>query len=125
MSQKKIFIVDDNEMFAEMVRDHLSQYPRFTSNIFNTGEECLRHLHENPDLVILDYHLNDVSKDAADGLAILEKIKKEAPHVTVIMLSSQGKYTVAAQTISRGATQYVVKDENAFQNISKIVEALF
>ncbi len=125
MSQKKIFIVDDNEMFAEMVRDHLSQYPRFTTRIFNTGEECLRHMHDNPDLVILDYHLNDVFKDAADGLAILEKIKKEAPGVTVIMLSSQGKYTVAAQTISKGAIQYVVKDENAFQNISKIVEGIF
>jgi hypothetical protein len=40
------------------------------------------------------------------------------------MLSSQGKYTVAAKTISKGAVQYVVKDDNAFDNISKIIEGL-
>jgi CheY-like chemotaxis protein len=77
MSQKKIFIVDDNEMFAQMVQDHLSAFPKYQTQIFNTGEECLKHLYESPDLIILDYHLNDVFKDAADGLAILERIKKE------------------------------------------------
>ena len=125
MNEKKIFIVDDNEMFAHMVQDHLANMPKFSTTIFNTGEDCLKHLHEGPDLIILDYHLNDVYKDAADGLAILERIKKEQPHVTVIMLSSQGKYTVAAQTISKGAVQYVVKDSNAFDNISRIIEGLF
>ena len=124
MSQKKIFIVDDNEMFAQMVQDHLSAFPKYKTEIFNTGEECLKHLHESPDLIILDYHLNDVYKDAADGLAILERIKKEQPGVVVIMLSSQGKYTVAAKTISKGAVQYVVKDDNAFDNISRIIEGL-
>mgnify|MGYP001821652364 CR=1 FL=1 len=124
MSQKKIFIVDDNEMFAQMVQDHLSAFPKYQTQIFNTVEECLKQLYESPELIILDYHLNDVFKDAADGLAILERIKKEQPEITVIMLSSQGKYTVAAKTISKGAVQYVVKDDNAFDNISKIIEGL-
>lgn len=125
MNQKKIFIVDDNEMFAQMLQDHLSTLPKFSTTLFSTGEECLKHLHEGPDLIILDYHLNDVFKDAADGLAILERIKKEQPGITVIMLSSQGKYTVAAKTISKGAVQYVVKDDNAFTNISRILEDIF
>ena len=125
MNQKKIFIVDDNEMFAQMLQDHLSALPKFSTTLFSTGEECLKHLHEGPDLIILDYHLNDVYKEAADGLAILERIKKDQPGITVIMLSSQGKYTVAAQTISKGAVQYVVKDDNAFANISRILEDLF
>jgi len=125
MNQKKIFIVDDNEMFAQMVQDLLSHTPRYKTSIFNTGEECLKHLHENPDLIILDFHLNDVYKEAADGLAILEEIKKQHSQAHVIMLSSQGKYTVAAQTISKGALHYVVKDDNAFDSISKILEDIF
>jgi len=125
MSQKKIFIVDDNEMFAQMLQDHLSSTPKYTTAVFSTGEECLTHLHEGPDLIILDYHLNDVFKEAADGLEILEKIKKEQPQTTVIMLSSQEKYTVAAKTISKGAVQYVVKDNNTFSNISRILDGLF
>lgn len=125
MSQKNIFIVDDNEMFAQMVQDHIGQSPRFKTTVFNTGEDCLSHLYENPDLIILDFHLNDVYKEAADGLAILERIKKEQPQTQVIMLSSQEKYTVAAKTISKGAVQYVVKDDNAFENISRILADLF
>ena len=125
MSQKHIFIVDDNEMFAEMVKDHLSAKPKYQLTIFNTGEDCIRNLHKNPDLIILDFHLNDVFKDAANGLQILEEIKKENPRTHVIMLSSQEKYTVAAQTISKGAVQYVVKDDDAFTNISRIIEDIF
>ena len=125
MSQKHIFIVDDNEMFAQMVQDHLSHTPKYKTTIFNTGEECLKHLHESPDLIILDFHLNDVYKEAADGLAILEEIKRQQPGAHVIMLSSQEKYTVAAQTISKGAEQYVVKDNSAFANISRILEDIF
>lgn len=125
MNQKSIFIVDDNEMFAQMIQDHLSNFPKYKTTIFHTGEDCLKRLHENPDLIILDYHLNDIYKDAADGLAILETIKKENPRAHVIMLSSQGKYSVAAQTISKGAEQYVVKDDNTFDNISRILDDIF
>lgn len=125
MSQKHIFVVDDNEMFAQMLQDHLQQKPSYKISLFSTGEEALKHLYESPDLIILDFHLNDVYKEAADGLAILEKIKQEQPRVQVIMLSSQEKYTVAAKTISKGAVQYVVKDDDAFENISRIVGGLF
>jgi CheY-like chemotaxis protein len=122
MSQKQIFVVDDNEMFAQMLHDHLSEIPKYKVSIFNTGEECIKNLHLGPNLIILDYHLNDVFKEAANGLEILESIKKESPQTHVIMLSSQEKYTVAAQTISKGAEQYVTKDDNAFDNIQRILE---
>lgn len=125
MTQKKIFIVDDNEMFAQMLKDHLSNNPNYRISIFNTGEDCVKNLYLNPDLIVLDYFLNDVYKDAATGLEILEEIKKLNNKVHVIMLSSQEKYTVAAQTISKGAEQYVVKDDDAFKNVSKILLDIF
>lgn len=125
MTQKKIFIVDDNEMFAKMLNDHLSNNPNYRITIFNTGEDCVKNLYLNPDLIILDYFLNDVYKEAATGLEILEEIKKHDSKVHVIMLSSQEKYTVAAQTISKGAEQYVIKDDDAFKNVSKIIQDIF
>jgi CheY-like chemotaxis protein len=125
MSQKNIFVVDDNEMFAELVKDHLSNNPSYKISVFNTGEECLKNLYQNPDLIILDFFLNDVYKEAANGLEILEEIKKKLGSVPVIMLSSQGKYGVAAQTISKGAVQYVNKDDDAFANISRILKDIF
>lgn len=125
MNHKHIFIVDDNEMFAEMLRDHLSQNPAYKITIFNTGEECLKYLYKNPDLILLDYYLNDVYKDAANGLQILEAIKKQECNAHIIMLSSQERYAIAAQTISKGAEQYVIKDQDAFENVSKIMKNIF
>ena len=125
MNQKLIFVVDDNVMFAEMLSDHLSQNPAFNVKVFNTGEACLKNLFQEPALIILDYYLNDVYKDAANGLEILEEIRKEKQNPKVIMLSSQEHYTIAAQTISKGAIHYVVKDDQAFENINKILKDIF
>lgn len=91
---------------------------------FGTGEECVEHLVEEPDAVILDYHLNLVKQDAADSLEILQQIKKFNKGICVIMLSSQKQYSKAAQTIMKGALEYVVKDDNAFQNIDTILASL-
>ena len=34
MSQKHIFVVDDNTMFAEMLKDHLSKHPAYKVSVF-------------------------------------------------------------------------------------------
>ena len=125
MSQKHIFIVDDNEMFNSMLNVHLSENPAYKISSFGTGEECLKNLYQNPDVIILDYNLNDIYKEAANGLEILEEIKKHNNPIHVIMLSSQKRYGVAAQTISKGAEQYVIKDDDAFKNIDVILGDLF
>jgi len=124
MSKKNIFVVDDNEMFSNMLKDHLSQNPANNVTAYGTGEECIKNLYLSPDVIILDFYLNDVYKDAANGLEILTEIKKQKSPAHVIMLSSQERYVIAAQTISKGAEQYVIKDDNAFDNIDKILNEI-
>lgn len=116
---KHLFIVDDDAMFAEMLKDQLSKNPAFKISVFTSGEDCLKNLFQKPDVIILDYYLNDNSKDAADGLEILTEIKKSDHTIEVIMLSGQEHYGVALQTIAKGAEQYIIKDDQAFEKISK------
>ena len=52
---KKIFIVDDDEMLTESLSDYLTRTVAHKVSIFPTGEDCLKHLDELPDIVILDY----------------------------------------------------------------------
>ena len=74
---KKIFIVDDDEMLTTALEDYLTRETPHKVQLFNTGEDCLRQLqHDQPDIVILDYFLNTVSKEAANGIEILQSIKK-------------------------------------------------
>jgi DNA-binding NtrC family response regulator len=118
---KKIFIVDDDEMLTEALSDFLTRKVAHNISIFNTGEDCMQHISENPDVVILDFYLNSKKKDAANGLEVLEAFRKHLPNTRFIMLSSQESYSTAAQTIQKGAEQYVIKDNDAFQKISDLI----
>ena len=120
---KKIFIVDDDVMLTESLSDYLTRTVAHKVSVFPTGEDCLKHLDESPDIVILDYFLNTVQEDAANGLEVLQAIKKNFPKTHVIMLSSQERYAVAMQTIQKGAEQYVVKDKDAFKKIADMLNS--
>lgn len=119
---KKIFIVDDDEMLTETLSDYLTRKVAHEISVFHTGEDCLKRIAENPDVIILDYYLNTVDKDAVDGLEILKTIRKHTPNARVIMLSSQEKYAVALTTVMKGAEQYVIKNEEAFEKIAQMIE---
>lgn len=120
---KKIFVVDDDEMLSMALEDYLARKTSCEVELFSTGEECLEHLSDEPDIIILDYNLNSVKKDAADGLAILEEIKKLNDHIKIVMLSSQDAAWIILQTHKMGAAEYVVKNESAFEKILMFCES--
>ncbi|MBK6610425.1 MAG: response regulator [Sphingobacteriales bacterium] len=119
-----IFIVDDEPLLTEMLTDYLKQqYEGFQIKSFPTGEACLLCLEEKPDAVILDYYLNSKEKDAANGIDILKEIKKRNKTLPVIMLSSQKSYGTATKTIMYGAVHYVIKGQDAFEEIYQLIKA--
>jgi DNA-binding NarL/FixJ family response regulator len=121
---KKIFVVEDNEMMAMALEDFLTRETMHEIVLFGTGEDCLKQLRQQPDVVILDYNLNSENKDAKNGMQILEEIKRINKYIHVIMLSSQDAYGTALQTIRKGAEEYVIKDEDAFNKIVTIIDGL-
>ena len=124
MSDKsRIFVVDDDPLFAEMLSDHLKDELYAEVSSFPTGEACLAKINTKPDLIVLDYHLNSREKSAANGVDILREIKGEQKAVPVIMLSSQESYATASQSIMYGAIHYVIKGKEAFDEVVKIAKA--
>ena len=119
-----IFVVDDDKFFGKMLFEHLTKKGGRTVTVFSTGEDCLNNLDTKPDLVILDYNLDSANPEAANGLVILDAIRRKHQLMPVIMLSSQKQYSVALQSIQKGAEQYVIKDDDAFENIDRILEEL-
>jgi DNA-binding NarL/FixJ family response regulator len=123
MNKPKVFIVDDEPLLSEMLTDYLLGHnPNLVIRSFLTGEACLKNLYEKPAVVILDYHLNSRERDAANGLEILKEIKRKYKTTPVIMLSSQESYSKALQTIAYGAIHYVIKGQEAFEKIQKLIE---
>lgn len=119
--KKKIFIVEDEELFANLLKDYLVRKTGNEVAIYQTGEECLREMHQNPDVIILDYFLNSKIKNAANGLEILRKLRETGSKSHIIILSGQTEYGIAMQSRFEGAQQYVIKDEQAFERIELLI----
>ena len=121
----KLFLVDDDALFLRSLEIEFLQYTAFTVETFSTGELCVESLAVNPDVIILDYHLDGINKNAMNGLETLDKIKAYNPDIPVIMLSSQDKIDVAISCMHHQAFDYVVKSETAFMRLQKIITAIF
>ncbi len=118
---KNIFIVDDDPMQATMLADYLSKYSTFSISVYNSGEECLKNLNKNPEIIFLDYNFDKAGKMAMDGIDILKEIKEAKPETEVVMISGQDKIEVAVNTIKYGAFDYIVKSESAFHRSENII----
>jgi two-component system OmpR family response regulator len=121
----KIFLVDDDPLFLKFLEIEFMEHADFSIETYPTGELCLANLSHNPDVIILDYHLDGIDKTAINGIETLDKIKTFNPDITVIMLSSQDKIEVAIECMHHQAFDYVVKSETAFVRLRKIITTLF
>ena len=121
MGLAKIFIVEDEELFAILLKDFLARKTGQEISLFTTGEACLENLHQDPDIIILDYFLNSKEKNAENGLQILRKLKSMGNKAHIIILSGQSEFGVAMQSRFEGAKHYVIKDDQAFERIELLV----
>lgn len=117
----KIFLVDDDLLFLKLMKMEFLQRPEYSVETYASGELCLNNLSNNPDVVVLDYHLNGTQKNAMNGMETLNKIKEYNSDIQVIMLSSQDDVDIAIDSMHHKAIDYVVKSETAFLRIEKII----
>ena len=100
-------------------------YGDFDIESFTSGEQCLNELSKEPDLIILDYLLDGVDRDAMNGIKVLDKIKEFNAEIPVVILSAQDKIDVAINCMHHAAFDYVVKSETAFMRLLKIINSIF
>jgi two-component system OmpR family response regulator len=121
-----VFLVDDDKMFLSSLKNALSNEfkTKLEISTFTSGEDCLKNINGKPDIIVLDYLLNDDQHpDAIDGMKVLQEVKQtEARDILVIMLSGQDKLQVAIDSIKNGAYEYVAKSESAFVRIRNIIK---
>jgi len=121
----KLFLVDDDALFLKSLEIEFLQFADFDIETYSTGELCIENLSHYPDVIILDYHLDGIDKNAMNGVQTLDSIKAFNPDIPVVMLSSQDKIDVAVNCMHHHAFDYVVKSETAFVRLQKIIPAIF
>jgi DNA-binding NtrC family response regulator len=120
----KLFLVDDDALFLKSLEIEFLDNADFEIKTFLSGELCLENLSLNPDIIILDYHLDGINPNAMNGLQTLTLIK-EHQDIPVIMLSSQDSIEVAVSCMYHKAFDYVVKSETAFVRLQKIISTIY
>ena len=121
----KLFLVDDDSLYLKSLEIEFLQHADFAIETYGTGELCLESLFHNPDVIILDYHLDGIDKNAMNGIETLDKIKAFNPDIPVVLLSAQDKIDVAINCMHHRAFDYVVKSETAFIRLQKIITTVF
>ncbi|MCF8331667.1 MAG: sigma-54 dependent transcriptional regulator [Bacteroidales bacterium] len=112
MKTVRIFVVEDDPMYAKIIEYHLSQNPDYNVVVIPDGKTCLDRLYEGPDIITLDYSLPDIS-----GLEVLHKVKEYDPDLPVIIISGQEDVSTAVDLLKEGAYDYITKDKNTKDRI--------
>ena len=125
----KIFLVDDDAVLLKALEIDFLHHAEsgnieYVVETYPTGEKCIEHLSHHPDVIVLDYHLDGIEKNAMNGMETLDKIKAFNHDIPVIMLSSQDKIDVAVSCMHHKASDYVIKSETAFIRLQKIITTI-
>lgn len=115
----KIFIVEDNELYATLLQHSLESEDKYDIHVFSTAEELFKNIHLNPDIVTIDYNLPD-----RNGLEVLKEIKNYNADIQTIILSGQDKVEVVVECYKQGASSYIIKNDNTMVDLAKAVENL-
>jgi two-component system, response regulator, stage 0 sporulation protein F len=100
----RILIVDDEAPVRELLSDYFVER-RFTVITAADGQEALAEFaRERPDVVLLDLRMPGL-----DGLTVLKRLRAADPGVAVIMVTANEDLTIARETLSIGAFDYVAK----------------
>lgn len=107
-----IFIVEDNPVYNKLIVNYLQSKKFNRIESFLSGEECLKRIDQNPDIIIQDFLLEGI-----DGIEVLKQVKKIHPNTEFIFLSGQDSVDVAVNTLKLGAYDYIVKDQMALKKM--------
>ena len=108
----KIFILEDDVMYGSILQHYLSLNPDFEVKRFENSKDFFSRLHEQPDVVTLDYSMPDM-----DGSEVLKRIKEMHPTIQVIIISGQEDVGTAIDLLKNGAFDYIVKDDDTKDRI--------
>lgn len=102
----KIFIIEDEQMFARKIKHFLSLNPDYEIYVFGALRDALQFMDDSVDCVVLDHHLPD-----GEGLDFVKKFQSFSSNLPVLVISGQRSPEVAEKFIERGAFDYLTKDE--------------
>lgn len=100
----KILLVDDEVNLVDPMSYTLKQ-KGFETIVAYNGEQALRlHSSEDPDLILLDWSMPDIS-----GIEVLKKVRDSKNFVPIIMITGKSAKEDIVEGLEAGADDYITK----------------
>lgn len=113
----KVFLVEDEQSIITLVEYNLKK-EGFKVSVSSNGEEALNEIKEQePDLVLLDWMLPDLS-----GIDICRSLKKDKKFqdLPIIMLTAKGQEEDKVAALNAGADDYITKPFGHAELVARI-----
>jgi DNA-binding NtrC family response regulator len=104
MSEIRVLLVDDEEDYVRAMAERMDMRD-LQCEVALSGEEALELLDTNPpDVMVLDLRMPRMQ-----GMEVLEKVKRDHPHIQVIILTGHGGEKEEREARRLGAFEYLQK----------------
>jgi DNA-binding response OmpR family regulator len=110
---QKILVIEDEKKISEIVRAYLEK-EGYGVVLAAIGNEGLKALKENPDLIILDLMLPDIRGEE------LCSVIRESSEVPVIMLTAKSGEEDRVKGLGLGADDYVIKPFSPKELVARV-----
>ena len=115
MTNVRVFVVDDHELFRRGVVGELTGDIEVVGEAASVGDAIAGCLATRPDVVLLDVHLGDHS-----GAAVIEGVHAEVPETRFLALSVSDAPDDVIRLVRAGARGYVTKSISAQELIAAV-----
>jgi DNA-binding NtrC family response regulator len=99
-----VLVADDDPIIRGVCRDVAERLGLQTLEAATTRDALEKVESQQVDLVLADLRMPDV-----DGMTLLDRLKKDHPHIEVILITGYGSIETAVEAIKRGAYDYLAK----------------
>ncbi|MBA4032258.1 MAG: response regulator receiver protein [Planctomyces sp.] len=100
-----LLVIDDSPIDRRLAGKLLASRDDWTILYAADGEEGLQKVrHFHPQLVLTDMQMPDKT-----GLDVVTEVRREFPHIPVILMTAQGSEELAVKALQQGAASYVPK----------------
>ena len=125
-----IVIVEDDPYYNQILTKYVKtlcneqNYPNISFEIrsFKSGKECMEHLRDDTEILVLDYFLDSYDEFPYNGFDLLKQVNKECKNCKVIVVSGQHNVTVTTELFKRGIYDYIDKDYLPAKRLSTAIQ---
>ena len=119
MSKGSILVVDDESEIREGL-ELLLKTEGYQVSIADTGQSGMSRLGEQPyDLLLLDVSLPD-----RNGIEMLKDIRRQDPHLPIVLITAYGSVEMARAAFKSGAMDYITKPWSNDELLAQVAQAV-